>query len=156
MRASMRTLFIERQELEVAYGNLVVISDKHAMKASAIPEMLSLADILQARFGEFVPFVVGLGDTLSPSEVASVPGAFEMAWETGLYGLPFEAFLSLPDADALLTNFRVFNGVWGVASAYTEDAPGSLESWFEKLFLDEGLVTCWWCIPDETLLFYQD
>ena len=154
MSVSMQAMFIERRELEVAYGNLVVISEGSTVKASAIPQLHYVADILQARFGEFVPFVVGIGDELVGADILEVPGAFEMAWQTGLYGVPFEAFLNLADPVAFLTNFRVFNGMWGVVSAYTEDAPPDWESWLAQLYEKEGLVSCWWCIPDDEQLFY--
>ena len=152
MQNYLQAFFIERPLLETA-NNLVIISESATFRHTAMPEVAQTADILQGRFG-WAPFVIGMHDTPTAESFGCLPGAVELAWESGVFLMPFETFASLPSPPALLTNLYVFDNLWELLSQ--DGDGGDLETLLLEFHKDEGLVLGSWALPALDDFFYLD
>ena len=139
MQKYMNVVFIERPHLE-RNSNLAVFSESDELHAIS-QNVERLADIIQARFG-WAPFIIGIGATPTATELLAMPGTFELAWNTGLFCVPFEAFSTLAAPAATLTNFHVFDEIWHLLA----HGDAELDELLLQFHQEQGLLCGYWTI----------
>ncbi len=152
MSSYMQAFFIERPLIDEPAGNLVIISEDVTFRHTALHAVKATADIVQGRFG-WAPFIIALDKIPSTALYESLPGTYEIAWQTGLFGMPFETFASLPSPQAMLTNVYVFDRLWELLA---QGGDGDLETLLLQLHQEEGLLLGAWALPAQDEFFYLD
>lgn len=133
---SLVSVIEERELLGNSIFNLVTFGADTSL-FEVQPQLILAADVIQARY-RYTPFLLEASVGVSCALVERLDGTFAVELDSGLYCVPFDKRLRLPDADYTMVDFqtycRLFDALRGEGAVDIDDV-------WQECYLEMGLIT---------------
>ena len=140
MQPTLYTYFWERPLVAEATGNFACFSET-LVEPHALLTLFESAVLVQSTF-RYIPFFIEVGGM-----GREVQDAFEVQIGSGLYCIPFEQRLHLPDAQQFIMDFTTYNQVY--AQVQTGDTEIYLDGILSARQAQHGLIFCRLVVEEE-------
>lgn len=134
--AFFHTITTERPRSGHPRCNLVGFSSVSGLE-KVQTALVDAADIIQSRF-HYKNFLLEACSELSTADLEAVDDVFELALESNLFCVPFDARPKLPDADYLMTDFGTYCELFAALSG---ESDVDIDGVWEKCYAERGLLT---------------
>lgn len=142
------SLITSRPLSQALNHNLVTLGESEQI-LSGHQRLMPAADLIQSRF-PYGHFLLEASVGCTEQQIQSLPGSYEVALQSGVYGLPFEGRINLPEADITMVNFHTYSWLFHAVhnSAVVdiesvvdiEPAVVDVDAVWEDCYLQNGLL----------------